>query len=99
MIKAGIAGLGWWGKTLVEGVADSKDIQFVAGGSSHFEVHFERLIYTGTWLTITNTGTTPTSIDLEIVLCSVPEPGSLALLGIGSAGLLGYSWRHRKRVA
>ena len=33
MIKAGIAGLGWWGKTLVEGVADSKDIQFVAGSA------------------------------------------------------------------
>lgn len=33
MIKAGIAGLGWWGKTLVEGVAGSKDIQFVAGSA------------------------------------------------------------------
>ncbi len=33
MIKAGIAGLGWWGKTLVEGVADSKDIRFVAGSA------------------------------------------------------------------
>ena len=33
MIKAGIAGLGWWGKTLVEGVAGSNDIQFVAGSA------------------------------------------------------------------
>ena len=33
MIKAAIAGLGWWGKTLVEGVAGSKDIQFVAGSA------------------------------------------------------------------
>jgi predicted dehydrogenase len=33
VIKAGIAGLGWWGKTLVEGVADSKDIRFVAGSA------------------------------------------------------------------
>jgi predicted dehydrogenase len=33
VIKAGIAGLGWWGKTLVEGVADSKDIKFVAGSA------------------------------------------------------------------
>ncbi|MFQ5853088.1 MAG: Gfo/Idh/MocA family oxidoreductase [Candidatus Binatia bacterium] len=32
MIKAGIAGLGWWGKTLVESVQDqSDDIRFVAG--------------------------------------------------------------------
>jgi predicted dehydrogenase len=33
VIKAGIAGLGWWGKTLVEGVAGSKDIQFVASSA------------------------------------------------------------------
>lgn len=32
MIKAGIVGLGWWGKTLVEAVsAQSDDIRFVAG--------------------------------------------------------------------
>ncbi len=32
MIKAGIVGLGWWGQTLVEAVADgSEDIEFVAG--------------------------------------------------------------------
>jgi hypothetical protein len=29
----------------------------------------------------------------------VPEPGSLALIGIGAAGLLGYGWRRRKRAA
>jgi predicted dehydrogenase len=33
VINAGIAGLGWWGKTLVEGVADSSDIKFVAGSA------------------------------------------------------------------
>src|SRR5690606_26079775 len=33
MIKAGIVGLGWWGKTLVEGVADSEAIRFVAGAA------------------------------------------------------------------
>jgi predicted dehydrogenase len=33
VIDAGIAGLGWWGKTLVEGVAGSKDIRFVAGSA------------------------------------------------------------------
>lgn len=34
MIKAGIVGLGWWGKTLVEAVADgSKEIEFVAGAT------------------------------------------------------------------
>jgi len=34
MIKAAIVGLGWWGKTLVEAVADdSQDIRFVAGAT------------------------------------------------------------------
>jgi predicted dehydrogenase len=33
MIRAGIAGLGWWGKTLVESAADSDAIRFVAGTS------------------------------------------------------------------
>lgn len=34
MIRAGIVGLGWWGKTLVESVSGaSDDIQFVAGAT------------------------------------------------------------------
>jgi predicted dehydrogenase len=31
MIRAAIVGLGWWGKTLVDAVADSPHIRFVAG--------------------------------------------------------------------
>ncbi len=31
MIKAGIVGLGWWGKTLVKSAENSDVIQFVAG--------------------------------------------------------------------
>ena len=31
MIKAGIVGLGWWGKTLVEAVGNSDVIRFVSG--------------------------------------------------------------------
>ncbi len=31
MIKAGIVGLGWWGKTLVESAENSDAITFVAG--------------------------------------------------------------------
>jgi len=33
MIRAAIVGLGWWGKTLVEAVADSQEIRFVAGAT------------------------------------------------------------------
>ena len=31
MINAAIAGMGWWGQTLVEGVSESDKIRFVAG--------------------------------------------------------------------
>lgn len=33
MIRAAIVGMGWWGKTLVESVADSDRIRFVAGAT------------------------------------------------------------------
>ena len=31
MINAGIVGLGWWGKTMVEAAEDSDAMRFVAG--------------------------------------------------------------------
>jgi type IV pilus assembly protein PilY1 len=34
-----------------------------------------------------------------IPLSAVPEPGSLALVAIGSLGLIGYAWRRRQRAA
>ena len=33
MIRAAIVGMGWWGRTLVEAVADSEQIRFVAGAT------------------------------------------------------------------
>lgn len=34
-----------------------------------------------------------------IAVAAVPEPGSVTLLGLGVAGLLGYGWRRRRIVA
>ncbi len=34
----------------------------------------------------------------QINISSVPEPGTLALLGVGAVGLLGCTWRRRRRV-
>jgi hypothetical protein len=36
------------------------------------------------------------SIDLAFVITTVPEPGTLALLGCGLVGLFCYAWRKRK---
>jgi predicted dehydrogenase len=33
MIRAAIVGMGWWGRTLVEAVADSEQIRVVAGAT------------------------------------------------------------------
>ena len=33
MIRAAIVGMGWWGRTLVEAVAESEQIRFVAGAT------------------------------------------------------------------
>src|SRR5207249_1341698 len=37
--------------------------------------------------------------DNQIVVTSdIPEPGTLALLAIGAASLIGYAWRRRRRA-
>jgi hypothetical protein len=33
-----------------------------------------------------------------VFLLTIPEPFTLALLGVGAIGLLAYGWRRRKRI-
>jgi hypothetical protein len=43
-----------------------------------------------------NNASTPPSGDLGFNIVPVPEPSSMALIGIGLTGLLGYGWRRRE---
>jgi probable HAF family extracellular repeat protein len=45
---------------------------------------------------ITGTGTTSSGATQAFLLTPVPEPPGLVLLGIGTGGLLGYSWWRRR---
>jgi hypothetical protein len=56
-----------------------------------------RLDPNGTWFVGNNI--VQTAFDIEGKSVAVPEPGSLTLLGVTAAGLLGYGWRNRKRAA
>jgi hypothetical protein len=37
--------------------------------------------------------------DVTPGVSAVPEPSSIALVGLGAAGLLGYAWRRRRAKA
>jgi len=47
---------------------------------------------------VTGTGPSGTFVFDNLSYQPVPEPGSLTLLGVGVAGLLGYGWRRRQKA-
>lgn len=67
---------------------DSYPVDVPAPGPySFFETSFDNFIY--------GDG----HVDLGVALAPVPEPSSLALAGLGGAGVLAAGWRRRRRAA
>jgi hypothetical protein len=56
-----------------------------------------RLSPNGPWFV--GTAGFQSAFDIEGTSVAVPEPGSLTLLGVAAAGVLGFGWRNRKQAA
>lgn len=47
----------------------------------------------------TAAGPLPNTYDFQLQTTAIPEPSTFVLFGIGMLGILGYSWRRRKKAA
>jgi len=73
---------------------------FVEAGT--LEVTNSDAISDGTSLTVGASGTfvfgpSAAAVPTASAVAAVPEPSTIALLGVGAVGLLGYRWRRRRK--
>jgi hypothetical protein len=85
-----VFGVGIWFSTNVA-VADNLYVGYWTGGSSSMD-NLIKITPSGTQSTI------GTFNSIAGIASPVPEPSTLALLGIGVISLLAYAWRQRQRT-
>jgi PEP-CTERM motif len=99
-VYSGLNGTGTLLANLALATQPQNDIDLVADTWTNFGVSFagtaESVIFTGAANEI---GFDNITLGSAVATSGTPEPASLALFGIGIAGLAGYGWRRRKMAA